>query len=459
MQPVRRLARLTLALLLWSTSCAEPGPPNLLLITVDTLRADRLACYGGPAGVGREICALADSGTRFQWAFSTAASTAPAMTSMMTSLYMPQHSVWQDMRSRLDPKHATLAAELKKAGYQTAAFVSNPVLGKRRLARGFDYYDEKMTRRERNRPHLRERAAADTTDAVLAWVGKASSPWFIWVHYQDPHGPFLPPGAAVRKEIAGSLELKVLGDASGLGGIPIYQVLPGIRGLETYEAMYLDEIRYVDQEIGRLLSGFGWFGSRPGVLLTSDHGESFGEDGFYMAHGHSPALELVRVPMLWRPPSGGPAGGLVHESVSLVDVAPTLLSLIGQAIPSSFRGRALPLDGREGPERVIFADQIRFLAAIRGDRYYARERHPGKGNWNGNPWSHFYPELPARVADLGRGPALPGYTPASEAEISALEGPLQAFVEAWPIRKGKWANEDVSDELRASLRALGYMLE
>lgn len=460
MPAARGLTLLGLVLLSWATACSQPASPNLLLITVDTLRADRLSCYGGPGGVGREICALGESGTRFQWAFSTAASTAPAMTSMLTSLYLPQHEVWQDMRSKLDPKFETLASELKKGGYQTAAFVSNPVLWKeRQLDRGFDHYDDEMSRREPGRPNLRERAAAATTDAALAWAREATGPWFIWVHYQDPHGPYLPPGATLPEEIEGSRKLRVLNDASGFRGIPIYQKLADLRGLQTYEEMYLAEIRYADRQIGRLLRSLDSLGPRPGVLLTADHGEAFGEDAFYMAHGHSPALELVRVPMLWRPPAGGPSGGLVRESVSLVDVAPTLLHLAGLPIPGSFRGRSLPLDGSEGPARVIFTEQMRFVAAILEGRYYTRERHPGSPNWNGGAWSHFYPDLPPRVAELGRGPALPPYVPAAEADTSEIEPPLEAFLGAWPLRIGNWAREEVSDELRAQLHELGYLLE
>jgi hypothetical protein len=164
---------------------------SLLLITIDTLRADRLACYGGNPETGRELCRLANEGRRFIWAFATAPSTGPSVASILTSQYPVRHGVTQIQRTQLRDSALSVAELLSEAGYQTAAFVSNPVLGRHRnLGQGFDVYDDRMTRPERNRPLMVERTAADTTDAVLAWAREAArAPLFLWVHYQDPHGP------------------------------------------------------------------------------------------------------------------------------------------------------------------------------------------------------------------------------------------------------------------------------
>src|SRR5262245_10713624 len=299
-----RVRRATLAsACLALSACGTPpsGPPNLLLITIDTLRADRLACYGGEPDVGTAICALADGGTRFAWAFSAAPHTAPSVASLLTSRYPSFHGVGQDASSRLRFSQPTVAGLLRAAGYTTAAFVSNPVLNpSRNFGQGFDVYDVNLTRHERNRPGALERVAADTTDAALTWARTGpASPWFVWVHYQDPHGPYDPPGAGPARDEPGAEVLPVLEQQSGLGGIPAYQALPGLHSAAAYERRYLDEIRYLDPHVGRLIAALDELG-RPAVLLTADHGEAFGEDGFYFAHGHSVGLDQIRVPLLWR---------------------------------------------------------------------------------------------------------------------------------------------------------------
>ena len=134
--------------------------PNILLITVDTLRADPLACYGGAAGLGENICSLGRHGTRYAWALSPAPSTAPAIASILTSRYPSYHGVTQFFGTQLAIGGSTLAESFRQAGYATAAIISNPVLAPSRLLdRGFDHYDSQMNREEPNRPGLWERDA------------------------------------------------------------------------------------------------------------------------------------------------------------------------------------------------------------------------------------------------------------------------------------------------------------
>jgi arylsulfatase A-like enzyme len=245
-------------------------PPNLLLITVDTLRADRLPCYGGDAGVGESICALAEGGTLFRWAITPAPYTAPAIASLLSSTYPGEHGVTQSVVSFLSSEATTVAEVLEAAGYQTAAFVSNPVLDKKRsLGQGFQVYDQHMTRRERNRPGYRERDAENTTDATLAWAQVAArEPWFVWVHYQDPHGPYEPPDAAATLDDPGDSPLPVLTNHSGFGGIPAYQALPGLHTAAGYENRYADEIRYLDPHVRRLVEELDALGRPPAVLVA-----------------------------------------------------------------------------------------------------------------------------------------------------------------------------------------------
>jgi arylsulfatase len=437
--------------------CGEvpPAPrPNLLLISIDTLRADRLACYGGPPDVGVELCALAGRGARFEWAFATAPATAPSVASLLTARYPRSHGVSQHARSTLREGVPTLAEALRAAGYATAAFVSNPVLERRkRLDRGFDVYDQRMPRRERNRPGYRERAARETTDAALAWARTASQPWFLWVHYQDPHGPYAPPGAPPPRDPPGGEPLPLLDDDSGAGGVPAYQALPGLRTREGYEARYLAEIRHLDRELGRLVRGLDASQRPPLVVATADHGEALGEDGFFFAHGHSVGLDQIRVPLLLRPADPGPPV-VVATPVSLVDVAPTLLRVAGLAAPAGSEGRALP-GPAPGGGRPVFAEHGRQAAVIDGPRYFARDRDPGARTApDGRPWDKKAPALPPRTARLSSDRAL-AYTPADgSGPERELEGLLAEYLGQPRLNPAYGAG--LSDEARAGLRALGY---
>ena len=435
-------------------ACADADErPNLLLVTVDTLRADALACYGGAPDLGEALCSVAEQGQRHVWAFSTAPTTSPSIASLHTSRFAAHHGVTQNLATALGDEHPTLAGSLRDAGYATAAVVSNPILdARRRLDRGFDHYDARMTRRERNRPGFAERDARATSDAALAWLAEAGEgPWFLWVHYQDPHGPYEPPEAPPARDPAGAARLPVLEEHYGRDGIPKYQALPGVRSAVAYRERYLDEIRHLDRELARLLERAD-AGTRPTALLvTADHGESLGEDGYYFAHGHSVGLEQVRIPLLFRPasPAGGPASP--RRSVSLVDVAPTLLHEAGVPVPEAFVG--VPLQEPPPAARPLFAEAGRQIAIVSGELYSARDRAPGaRTTEEGRPFGAEHPALPARHAALGEGDALPDYR-AGAAE--SLEPALRAYIATRPAT-ARPDDRDVPDALKRQLEALGY---
>jgi arylsulfatase A-like enzyme len=456
---VRLLAAALAPLLL--AGCSAPPPPNLLLVTIDTLRADRLTCYGGPAGAGARICALFDGGWRFRWAFSTAPYTTPSVASLLTSRYPAFHGVTQSPASYLGNDELTVAEALLRAGYTTAAFVSNPVLDRRRaLGQGFEIYDQRMTRRERNRPGYAEREAAATTDAALAWAQvKAREPWFLWVHFQDPHGPYEPPGSSPPADPPGARLLPVLEDHSGRGGIPWYQQLPGTYSQAAYERGYLDEIAYLDPHVARLVAGVDALGRPPAIVLTSDHGEAFGEDGYYFAHGHSVGLDQIRVPLFFRPARASMAGGVIDTPVSLVDVAPTLLRLADVAVPASYQGRPLPIAGVgsvASEPRAIFAEHGRQAAIVRGDRFYSRDRDPFEGRLEVDLGNEM-PALPPRTARLRNEDALPPYEAVTgDGPDEELETQLGAFLHETRGLRGL-RREQVPEDIRERMRALGYV--
>jgi arylsulfatase len=445
--------------LLCSAGCgAPPAPdrPNLLLISVDTLRADHLTCYGGSEGAG--LCALADAGTRFEWAFATAPCTAPSVASILTSTYPSQHGVTQSALSFLEERTVTLAERLQEAGYTTAAFVSNPVLDRsRNLAQGFETWDQRMERRERNRPGFRDRDARSASDAALAWarVG-AKPPWFLWMHYQDPHGPYDPPGAPPVRDAADAARLPVLDDHSGRGGIPAYQALPGVFSADAYRRAYDGEIRFLEKELTRLVAGLDALGAPPAVLLTADHGEALGEDDYWFAHGHSVGLDQIRVPLLWRPPRPA-APSVVDTPVGLIDVAPTLLRIAGLEVPAAFQGRPLPVAGAPSPDpgRPLFAEHELRAAVIAGRRYFARDTRPVADGERDPVSGGRVQALPPRTATLAAGGAAPEYRVEEEAP-PALAELLEQHLARGPGARARRPGE-VPETLRERLDALGYL--
>lgn len=351
--------------------------PNVVLITVDTLRADHLHCYGFPADTSPSIDAFAARSIVFERAISASACTGPSHASIMTSKYPRHHSMgYSNGERRLNSAH-TLADVFRAAGYATAAFVSNSVVGRRSgLDQGFDVYNDELPQAEPNRPAVRERNAQETTQTAIAWLQTVKSgPFFLWVHYQDPHGPYTPPLPYRDKfqlSAAGQPELNVLTDESGAGGIPHYQAIDGMRHRADYESRYAGEIAYADHWIGQLLASAEARGSQRSlvILLTADHGESFGEDNFYFAHGHSTAPDGSHVPFILHVP--GQSGERRHELVSHVDAMPTLLEAAGLSVPQDVDG--IPLtrlmrDGSASAARAVFCDIGYELSAYRKEEF------------------------------------------------------------------------------------------
>ena len=432
----------------------SPAATDLLLITIDTLRADRLACYGGPPDLGRAICDLAEEGTRFAWAFSTAPSTIPSVASLLTSLYPAFHGVGQGVHFYLSNEAVSVAELLQEAGYTTAAVVSNPILESgRNFTQGFDVYDEA--------PHGKAREARATTDAALRWAQQnARSPWFLWVHYQDPHGPYTPPAAQPERDVPGERRLRVLEGDYAPEGIPRYQALPGLFSLGAYQRLYDAEIRHLDVQLARLVRGIDGLGRRPAILLTADHGEAFGEDGYYFAHGHSARLDQVRVPLLWRPAraTSTASARVVETPVSLIDIAPTLLSMAGLAAPDSFQGRPLPvgaanLDDVLASTRHLFIEHRRRVAVIGENAIYERNRRPDEG---APELRSRFGSLPERVAMLEGTGRLPRYG-SPRPQHRKLSDALDSYLTTTRGLPAAPRHEVISKQLRDRLRELGYV--
>jgi arylsulfatase A-like enzyme len=353
----RRLAAWPVGLWLSAlAACGGPGeaarPPDVALIVVDTLRADVLSAYGGPVGAGGAIEALAARGVLFEDAQATSPWTGPSVASLLTGRYPDEIGI-HDIRDPLPRSATNLAQRLQTAGHATGAVVSNYLAGP---AYGHDKgYDRFLLRRYKDRRHGgRPRFTADrVTEEALAWLRSRARddrrPFFLHVHYTDPHEPYLPP-EPYRSRFRP--EGQPLSDDDTLQA---RFAAPPLRAeaVAAARAAYAGEVAFVDHEIGRLLAGLP---AATLVLLTADHGEEFLDHGG-LFHGHSLYRELVHVPLVVAGP-GVPSGRRVREVVSHVDVVPTLLELCDVAAPArAFSGRSLVplLSGEGGPGPAVHA--------------------------------------------------------------------------------------------------------
>jgi arylsulfatase A-like enzyme/tetratricopeptide (TPR) repeat protein len=301
--------------------------PNVLLVTIDTLRADRLGCYGYRAAETPVLDALAARGVRFSTAVAHAPLTAPSHASILTGLLPLGHGVRDNGTFVLPPSLTTLAEGLRGAGYRTAAFVSGFPLDHRfGFARGFETYDDRLLRGgDTRRASYVERPAATTTREAVAWVRGTRAPWFAWVHYFDPHSPYEPPPDLAARFAA---------------------------------SPYDGEVASVDRELGRLLAAAEAGPARTLVLVTSDHGESLGEHG-EATHGVFVYDSTLRVPWIMAGP-GIPRGRVSAVVARGIDVAPTLLDYAGLRTASAMQGRSLrpAADGREMEDAAAYAESL-----------------------------------------------------------------------------------------------------
>jgi arylsulfatase A-like enzyme len=360
----RAAGRLALALILGA--CAPPSRPprHLVLISVDTLRADHVGPQGDRPGLTPEIDALASGSQRFPVAYAPAPITLPSVVSLLTGRYPDEVAVRSNL-AVVPGGVPTLASRLRDEGWKTGAVVSNLVLRERAgLNAGFDRYDADLPDAEARRG-TPERTAAATTDAAIAMLGALlvdeATRVFLWVHYQDPHGPYTPPDALRQRRLeqelrapGGLRELKVSPGWRGIGALPSYQYLPPHRQVAFYRAGYAGEVAYLDEQVGRLLDGLAERGilDRAVVVFTADHGESLGEDDYWFAHGEHLTEPSVRVPLFFRVP--GLTGASHSQTASLVDVLPTLAAIFDFETAPDLRGIDLLSSAPAPAERTVY---------------------------------------------------------------------------------------------------------
>lgn len=410
-----------------TTATPALSSATVVVISVDTLRADRVGCYGRPAAGTAHLDALAASGARFSSAETTAPLTLCAHSSLLTGRTVPAHGVLNNGTYALPEVVPTLAEAAKRAGFSSGAFVSSAVLARRYgLARGFDRYDDQIDHggpRQGLVVHYDERSGRETVARTLGWVrGVGDKPLLLFVHLWEPHAPYQPPA-----EFAASYA----------------------------NDRYQGEVAAADAAIGQLLEGLRQLGrgDKRLVVVTADHGEGLGDHG-EPTHGVFLYRETMRIPLLVAGSAFGVKSGVVYDQpVSLADVAPTVLELIGAPPLPGIDGRSLaPLLRGTGPGPTrpgVFAEShlpqlefgwsgLRSLVAIDGSRLIDA------------PKPELYDERqdPAAQHNLA-----PTERPRVEARRTELDRLVRAARDA---RLSDDAERSASEEELAQLRSLGY---
>lgn len=355
-------------------SCSPDSPragrlPDVLLITVDTLRPDHLGIYGYSRPTSPHLDRWFSEGAVFTPAYATESFTAPSVVSILSGQYPQAHRVRAFFQ--LLPRGTRLLTDFLPDSYQTAAFVSNCALTEEAMgmADRFDYYNDFVDEKEPYRL-VYERNARRTTDTVLSWLKEGrdkSRPLFLWVHYIDPHGPYHSP-ADWQPTFTHQEHAPV-----NLERIPKWVREPSITDALDYVDRYDEEIAFLDVHVGRLLESFAedFHQNRSYVVFTADHGETMMEHEMWFSHGYHVYEELIRVPLMIRGPGIEP--GVRSGPASGIDIVPTILGLAGVRAPATARGVDLRKSGSIEPDRIVFAE-----ASFSGRHWQAAVGRDGK---------------------------------------------------------------------------------
>ncbi len=387
--------------------------PNVLVLTLDTTRADRLGCYGHADAHTPHLDALAARGARFEWAYAPVPLTLPSHATLWTGLQPPEHGIHDNGRVALPAEVPHAAQTLRAAGWATAAFVSASVLDSAfGLERGFDLYDDRLSAVDADGDtEPPQRSAAATTDAALAWMAGAAEPFLSWVHYYDPHSTYDPP--------------------------------PPWR--QRMKDPYDGEIAYVDEQVGRILAALEARGilQRTLVVVVADHGESLGEHQ-ERTHGVFIYDATMRVPLIVAGP--GCDRTVVPTPVEMADLAPTILELCG--VPAIGSGRSLrpALRGKPLEPRPIYTESLYGWLAFGWSPLY--------GNLD-DGWRYIHSSVP-ELYDRVRDPREIDDAIAREPERAAsLAAGLEQLRARFQTRAAEAARIDPA--LAARMQDLGYV--
>jgi len=454
----QRFPRL-LPLLALCVACDPAPPPNVVLVSVDTLRADAVGAYGGPVATPT-FDGLARDGVLFEQAIAPASQTTPSHATLFTGQEVLHHGSLRNAVP-LDAAAETLAEVLHGAGYATAGFASSFVLDDRfGWAQGFGVYDSEFTKRGETMPQRGalwakfefagfDRRAAATNARALPWLAAAPEPFFLFVHYFDPHAPYGAAPDLMARVPAGFGERAAAARIDGLR-----RALPRLRREQLAHAVrsYQAEVLAVDRALGALLAALDARGQRDRtlVVVAADHGEGLGQHGTL---DHAPNIyeEQLRVPLLLRWPGELAAGRRIREPVGLVDVAPTIAELAGVNFSTEPDGRSLAAalaSGAVADPRPIVGRRRHYERAYqghRGTKFFVRS-----GRWKYIRATEDPDELYDLVADPEERQNIHEANPAAAARLGGI---LDASLARHPDRT---VAVEPSEEVRRGLEALGY---
>jgi len=420
---LRRIVLALTALPALQVAAEEPKKPtfNVVLITIDTLRADHVGCYGYKQIKTPNIDSVAADGVRFERAFTPVPVTLPSHTAILTGTYPMLSGMHDFSGNKLSPQQVTLATVLKQAGYVTGAVVASAVLDSRfGLNQGFDFYYDHFdfSRLEESNLDEMERPGNVVADQVLEWLGKNSQKkFFLWMHLYDPHYPYRPPEPYSHE----------------------YAAQP-----------YDGEIAFADEQVGRLLRFLKDNGlyQNTVIVLSGDHGESLGEHG-EKTHGFFIYNVTMHVPLIIHLP-GKSAAHTVPDPVSLVDLMPTVLAATGLDIPSQVQGRSL-VPALRG-EKI---DQDRTLY---GETFLPRLHF----NWSElrgaeNAKYHFIDAPRPELYDLAKDPGeLRNLFPEKRAVAEEMRAKLAGLIREYSAGKELAEKTGLDPALMERLKSLGY---
>ena len=429
-------------LAVWPASARSSEIRDIVLISVDTLRADALAAYGGSSPTPH-IDELAKAGVLFEDTMTTIGKTGPAFASLFSSLYPPTHGARRNGVA-MRPDVPVLAEKLSEAGYRTAAFITNWTLRQRLAAvhRGFGHYDEEFNKK-RYVVGPPERDAESLQAALFEWLGSQtdgatppSAPLFLWVHFSEPHTPykshpgFEPPQTPPQERTAGWQKRR----------------------------RYASEVMYTDHQIGKLLERLAEFLDLERALLifVADHGESLGEHD-YWGHGKNALWPNLRIPLIIKGP-GVPAGVRSAAPASIVDITPTLLELLDLPAEPTFQGHSLvPVfagTGADSRPRYALGDRHTALTSEKRENFddplqIALELEQTKTVFDFQKRETIYFDLNADPNEV---------RPLKEPPLD-LEPPLRRRLANWYRQLPKYEASSglLSEEDRRALESLGYV--
>jgi arylsulfatase A-like enzyme len=441
------------ALLLLLGCGRGPNDFNLLLISIDTLRADHLSAYGYPRETSPHIEALAREGIRFANVHSQRAGTWPALTSLLTSLHPRTHGVRANGQI-LGPDRRNLAEMLLDQGYATAAFLTNMTTAPNRgfhLKQGF--------RGSRRRDE-------EATRAAIRWLGeRPASKFFLWVHLMGPHEPYAPdppydtlfgPGYAGDLDGTRRTADRIHEQRRELSAVELDHIV----------SLYDGAIAQMDARVGRILAALDeeGLGEQTLVVLTSDHGEELYDHNYYLLHSWSIYRSVLHVPLIMRLPGVLPEGETLEAVVALLDVVPTILELMALPAPENLEGTSLVPRIRglgsspEAPGESI-AELGPHIFAIRTDRWHylynpKQLSSPGarpSDDGQGGRFRIAREELYDVIADPGETRNLISEQPQVAAELR------QRLLQWQGGEGGDYSALPIPEESQEELRALGYL--